>query len=266
VTGMSSEAIRVLIVDDARSMRSVLAALLGRNGFQVVGELEDGLRVSEVVAELRPHLVCLDFNMPGCDGLSVLRALQAEHPNVAVVMLTGDTTPTLRADAAEAGAAGFLAKPFSPEQILAELRNVATALHLLNNSPAGDVPDLVIEQARAVIADDSLTLRRLLRVILEDCGVAVVAEARDGRQAIDMVREHKPDLLCLDVEMPVMDGIAALAHIRAIAPELPVMMITGRADRETVQGAAKMGARGYIVKPYHRDKVNAAVRHLLKLG
>jgi two-component system chemotaxis response regulator CheY len=137
---------------------------------------------------------------------------------------------------------------------------------LLNNSPAGDVPDLVIEQARAVIADDSLTLRRLLRVILEDCGVAVVAEARDGRQAIDMVREHKPDLLCLDVEMPVMDGIAALAHIRAIAPELPVMMITGRADRETVQGAAKMGARGYIVKPYHRDKVNAAVRHLLKLG
>jgi two-component system chemotaxis response regulator CheY len=265
-TTMSPPSIKVLIVDDAKAMRTVLAALLAKNGYQVVGELEDGLRVAERVGQLQPDLVCLDFHMPGCDGLTVLKALQERYPEVAVVMLTGETSPTLRAAAAEAGAAGFLQKPFSPQQILSELRNVAAALQLLRNRAHDEVPDLVVGQPRVVIADDSTTLRRLLRVILEGSGLQVLAEACDGRQAVDLVRQHRPDLLCLDVEMPVLDGIAALSRIRAIAPELPVMMITSHADRDTVQRAAQQGARGYIVKPYQPDKVAEAIRRLLKLG
>jgi DNA-binding NarL/FixJ family response regulator len=256
---------KVLIVDDAKAMRMVLASLLGKNGYRVVGELGDGLHVAEMVGRLQPDLVCLDFNMPGCDGLAVLQSLQADHPQVAVVMLTGDASPSLRAAAAEAGAAGFLQKPFSPQQILDELRNVVVALRLLQNSMVSGVPDLMVEQPTAVIADDSNTLRRLLRAILEDAGLRVVGEACDGQQAIDLVRQQRPDLLCLDVEMPVMDGITALSRLRVVAPQLPVMMITSRADRETVQGAAQHGAKGYIVKPYQPEKVAEAIRRLLRL-
>lgn len=262
---MAESALKVLIVDDAKAMRSVLAALFKQNGYRVVGELEDGLRVADAVARLQPDLVCLDFNMPGSDGLSVLRQLQADFPRVAVVMLTGDTSPGLRADAAEAGAAGFLQKPFSPQQILDELRSVSAAIKLLNEPVQTGVPDLMVDQPRVVIADDSATLRRLLRVILEDAGLQVVGEACDGQQAVDLVRQQRPDLACLDVEMPVMDGITALSRIRIVAPQLPVMMITSRADRETVQGAARHGAKGYIVKPYQPEKVAEAIRRLLQM-
>jgi len=262
---MADNTFKVLIVDDTKAMRTVLSALLSKNGYRVVGELEDGVHVAEMVGRLQPDLVCLDFNMPGCDGLTVLKQLQRDHPQVAVVMLTGETSPGLRAEAAEAGAAGFLLKPFSPQQILDELRNVSAALQLLQRPPSDAVPDLVVELPRVVIADDSVTLRRLLRVILEDAGLQVAGEACDGQQAIDLVRQLRPDLLCLDVEMPVMDGIAALSRIRVVAPQLPVMMITSRADRETVQGAAQQGAKGYIVKPYQPDKVAEAIRRLLRL-
>lgn len=262
---MSSEPLKVLIVDDAKTMRTVLAALLNKNGCQVVGELEDGLHVVEQVGQLQPDLVCLDFHMPGCDGMTVLKALQVEHPGVAVVMLTADTSPTMRAAAADAGAAGFLHKPFTPEQILDELRNVTSGIRLIDRHPADAVPDMAAGKPRVVIADDSAALRQLLRAILQDSGVQVVGQASDGRQAIDLVQKLRPDLLCLDVEMPVMDGLAALEEIHKIAPQLPVMMVTSHADRETVQQAAKHGARGYIIKPYQPRKVTEAIRHLLAL-
>lgn len=263
---MSAAPLKVLIVDDAKAMRTVLAALLNNNGYKVVGELEDGLRVSEQVGHLRPDLVCLDFHMPGRDGLEVLKSLQGEYPEVAVVMITGDTSPGLRSAAADAGAAGFLKKPFSPQQILDELQNVSAALSLLAKHATDSVPDLVLDQPRAVIADDSATLRRLLKAILEDSGVHVVGEAPDGKQAVELVRQEQPDLVCLDVEMPVMDGIEALVRIHVINPDLPVMMITSRSDRQTVQEAAQNGARGYIVKPYRPDKVAEAIRRLLALS
>jgi CheY-like chemotaxis protein len=122
-----------------------------------------------------------------------------------------------------------------------------------------------VAKGRVVIADDSVTLRRLLRAILENMGLAVVGEAGDGQQAIDIALREKPDLVCLDVEMPVLDGLSALARLRTLAPALPVIMITSLSDRETVQQAAKSGARGYIVKPYQPEKVELAIRKLLNL-
>lgn len=262
---MSSEPLKVLIVDDAKTMRAVLATLLSKNGCQVVGEMEDGAKVVEQVGQLQPDLVCLDFHIPGSDGLSVLKALQAEYPKVSVVMLTADASPAIRAAAADAGAAGFLQKPFTPDQILEEIRNVSAGIRLVDRHAADDVPDLMVGKPRAVIADDSSALRQLLRAILQDSGVQVVGQARDGRQAIELVQKLKPDLLCLDVEMPGMDGLAALEEIHKFAPQLPVMMVTSHADRETVQQAAKHGAKGYIIKPYQPKKVSEAIRRLLAM-
>lgn len=258
--------LRVLIVDDAKSLRGLLRALLNQNGYEVVGDLDDGSHVLETVERDRPDLICLDLNMPKVDGMTVLRELKKHYPDVAVVMMTGETSPDVYREATEIGSAGFLQKPFSPEQILDELGHAAIALRLLRQEIGATVPDFVAEfSGRVVIADDSATQRRLLRAILESMSLEVVGEAGDGQQAIDIALHEKPDLVCLDVEMPKLNGLSALAKLRTLAPALPVLMITSRSDRETVQQAARSGARGYIVKPYQPEKVELAMRKLLNL-
>lgn len=251
---------RVLIVDDNKSLSALLAALLQANGHEVVASREDGQGLEGAIAELKPDAVCLDFNLPGRNGLALLEALRACAPRVAVVMITGSDDPALQARAAEAGAAGFLRKPFAQAQIIEELAHVAESLRVRAESGA----EAAAHRPRAVIADDNASLRQLLKHIMADAGIEVVAEAGNGKDAAAAVAMLKPDLVCLDVEMPVMGGLEALVLMQAERPGLPVMMITAVADRAMVEQAAAAGARGYILKPFKPARVQEALRQLLR--
>ena len=126
-------------------------------------------------------------------------------------------------------------------------------------NPFADKPS----RATAVVADDSVTLRRLLSAILAHMGVEVVAEACDGMQATELVRKHRPDIVCLDYEMPVMNGLEALKIIRKQTPAIKAVMVTSVASRDKFIQATQAGAKGYILKPYHPDKVTHAISELL---
>lgn len=255
---------KVLVVDDAAAVRAMLRGLAVDEGYDVVGELAAGARVLETVASLRPEIVCLDRHLPDADGLDLLRAIHAAHPTVAVVMITGSEDQDLESAAAEAGAAGFIRKPFSPERIVRELGQAAHAQSLLQaaSKPSGGFA-VRSARARAVVADDSATMRKLLGAILARAGVEVVGEAWDGAQAAALAERHRPEIVCLDLDMPVMTGLEALPAIRASCPDARVLMITGSARREAIAEAARGGARGYILKPFHPDKVVEAIERLL---
>ena len=106
---------RVLIVDDSATIRGLLNRLLDAEGYRVVGQLVSGNGLLEAIDRTSPNVVCLDYNLPGTDGLELLRQIQGSHPATAVVMITGNTDIHLEDLAAEAGAAGFINKPFSTE-------------------------------------------------------------------------------------------------------------------------------------------------------
>lgn len=256
--------LKVLIVDDAASMRGLLRSLLQEQGYDIVGQLASGGDVLRTVLQSAPDIVCLDYHLPDIDGLELLRQIKGAHPVVSVVLITGDTDEGLEEIAAEAGAAGFIKKPFSPAQILQDLRQVVRARRLLANVanlPASDVEQEYL--ARAVIADDSATMRTLLSAILRIADIQVVGEARNGREAVEMVQLLKPEFVCLDWNMPLMSGIDALRAIRQNQPSTHALMITSRATREAIVEATAAGAKGYILKPFHPDKIFAAVSKLL---
>ena len=127
----SNQKLRVLIVDDSISMRSVLRTLLNENGYNVVGEQGSGSKLLNTIAHLMPHIICLDYYLPGADGLSLLKKIQDAYPHIAVVMITGSNDQKLEQAAADAGSAGFLHKPFTQEQIIKVLQKVAYAQRLL---------------------------------------------------------------------------------------------------------------------------------------
>lgn len=113
-------------------------------------------------------------------------------------------------------------------------------------------------QSRVVIAEDEALIRLDLKEMLEEDGYAVVGEAGDGETAIRLATEHRPDLVILDIKMPVLDGLSAAERIAAerIAP---VVILTAFSQRELVERARDAGAMAYLVKPFNKADLTPAI-------
>ena len=111
---------------------------------------------------------------------------------------------------------------------------------------------------RVLIAEDEALIRLDLAEMLAEEGYQVVGEAGDGETAVRLTREHKPDLVILDVKMPIMDGIAAAEQIAGdrIAP---VVILTAFSQRDLVERAQAAGAMAYLVKPFQKSDLVPAI-------
>ncbi len=113
-------------------------------------------------------------------------------------------------------------------------------------------------KSRVLVAEDEALIRLDLVELLTEEGYDVVGEAGDGAQAVEMARELRPDLVVMDVKMPVMDGISA-AEIIASERIAPVVMLTAFSQRELVERAREAGAMAYVVKPFDASDVVPAI-------
>lgn len=111
---------------------------------------------------------------------------------------------------------------------------------------------------KVLIADDDPIIRLDLKQMLENLGYQVVAEAGDGQTAVDLAREHKPDICIVDVKMPVMDGIEA-ATILSDEGIAPAMLLTAYSDPELVGRATQAGVFAYLVKPFKPSDLPPAI-------
>lgn len=108
---------------------------------------------------------------------------------------------------------------------------------------------------KILIVDDNDMMRMLLRGILRGEEYEIVGEARNGLQAVEAVQRLSPDIVCLDVMMPEMDGLEALQAIKQAKPETTVVMITGSPSKENFQESIQGGAAGFIIKPFNAARV-----------
>jgi len=111
---------------------------------------------------------------------------------------------------------------------------------------------------RVLIAEDEALIRLDLKEMLEEEGYVVVAEVGDGQAAVDQAQQLRPDLVILDVQMPVLDGIAAAEQI-AGARIAPVIVLTAFSQRELVERARDAGAMAYLVKPFNKNDLVPAI-------
>ncbi|MBJ7450539.1 MAG: response regulator [Blastococcus sp.] len=112
--------------------------------------------------------------------------------------------------------------------------------------------------ARVLIAEDEALIRLDLKEMLEEEGYEVVAEVGDGQQAVDRATELAPDLVILDIQMPVLDGLSAAEQI-ASARIAPVIVLTAFSQRELVERARDAGAMAYLVKPFSKNDLVPAI-------
>ncbi|WP_428395601.1 response regulator [Lichenicoccus sp.] len=218
----------VLVVDDDPNQRELLTRFLEREGF-AVRTASDGCAGLELARELVPRAILLDVMMPQMDGWSVLAALKADTALAAipVVLVTFVNDVAL---GESLGAAELVAKPVDWERL-------------------GHVMERFRGEGHVLVVDDDADTRHRLRTLLERNGWSV-AEAADGRQALDLVTQSVPQLILLDLMMPVMDGFTFLHALREKPDcrDVPVVVMTARDltadDRERLSGADRVLSKG----------------------
>ena len=115
-----------------------------------------------------------------------------------------------------------------------------------------------MERTRVIIADDESIIRMDVREMLANLGYLVVGEVGDGRSAVNLARELKPDIVVMDIKMPDMDGIEA-AKILTEEKIAPVLLLTAYSQRDLVERAKEAGVAGYIVKPFQESDLAPAI-------
>ena len=110
-----------------------------------------------------------------------------------------------------------------------------------------------------LLVDDEAHIRKFISLLLRHLGVSRILEAPNGKEALEVYKNELPDLVMLDVNMPVMDGIATLKALKAINPDCVVVMLTSLANRQTIDEAVALGAANYIRKDAPPEEIGRAL-------
>ncbi|NLN06505.1 MAG: response regulator [Firmicutes bacterium] len=116
---------------------------------------------------------------------------------------------------------------------------------------------------KILITDDTAFMRLTLKNILEKNGFEVVGEAENGQVAVDLYNSLRPDLVIMDITMPVMDGITAIIKIKEIDADANIIVCSAMGQRALVIQALNAGARDFVVKPFQAERIISAVTKAL---
>ncbi len=249
---------RALVVDDSKPIRSIVSRTLRELDFECA-EASNGAEALEALASSgRPDLVTVNWHMPVMDGLELVRRLRRDpaHRDLPLLMISTEHDRGRIAEAMAAGVNDYLAKPFTPGSLLRKLVDLGLCAE-----------DAIVGESRrpirVLICDDSHTIRTLLSATLAtDNDLRIAGTAVNGQACLDSIASDLPDIVLLDVEMPVMDGITALREIRRRHPKLPVVMfssLTERGAKATIE-ALLAGANDYVAKPAGLDPDDVAAK------
>jgi two-component system chemotaxis response regulator CheY len=110
-----------------------------------------------------------------------------------------------------------------------------------------------------MIVDDSLIIRKKLKKMLLELECSIVAQATNGREAVKLYEQYAPDLVTMDITMPLMDGISATKQINEKFPNANIVMITSHGQEDMVKDAIRYGAKGYVLKPITKEKLFTSI-------
>ena len=269
-----AEGRRVLVVDDNDTNRRVIGELLEAAEYEV----ETASSAMDALSVLRRSVnggkpfqaVLTDHRMPGMDGLELARRIR-EIPAVAdlrLVLYSSIDDRSSRQELRELGFAGHLTKPMRRKEILATMERVLShaALEFTQRVRAIVTRDVIVEDHQrrgrtVLLVEDNATNRRVAELFLERAGCEVVLAA-DGSEALAVLRGRRVDLVLMDVQMPVMDGLEATKRIRqeiAGGTRLPIVGLTANALSEQVEVCRTAGMDDVIAKPLERERLEAVL-------
>ena len=243
---------RILIVDDSGFFRKSIRKILEPLGADF-DEAVNGQEAFEIASSSHFDLIISDVDMPRMNGIDLCKRLK-ENPKTQSVPVAMVSTFDSEADIVkgfEAGASIYLSKDLENNQILPSIKELLYKSEFRN-------------ERLIMVVDDQTTILRILEQGLRQSGFQVVT-AENGRQALDLLETHKPDLILSDLFMPEMDGFALL---NALCNEprftsIPFFVMSSASDRATMIQMLQRGAVSFIAKPFNITQLVFDIEKLL---
>jgi PAS domain S-box-containing protein len=261
---------RVLVIDDNGTNCFILAETLKFWGL----ESAEFRTPAEALADLaatnkaeKPYsLALVDCHMPGMDGFETTARIKELDPELPVIMFTSDVRPGDIKRRRGADLQGYAVKPVKRTELL---RLICAAMHpqsgaqLQSPGEANCSETASVKALRILIAEDSSDNRLLLQVYFKGSPHDLTF-VEDGKAAVDRFRAENFDLILMDMQMPVMDGLSATRAIRAIeeqrgAPAIPILGLTANARRQDLEASGKAGCNQHLSKPISKQKLLSTI-------
>lgn len=255
----------LVIIDDAVLSRRVVD-YLSEQGFFVTCATANREPLEQILTA-RPRLLVLDLTMSRLQGLKTLLQIR-RHPKTASLTIVALTTREQLEHVHKGWQAGldwYLLKPVTEADLSHAMEHILDSedekVQLAVASPQDDAATPHAEPLKSALAvDDDKDVARLVATFLESEGFTV-ALAYDAREALDQIREKRPSLVVLDVEMPGMDGLELLRYLRTDSgtADLPVVLLTGRDEISDLFEGWDAGANMYVTKPFEKQTLLDAI-------
>ncbi|MFC1857021.1 transporter substrate-binding domain-containing protein [Thermodesulfobacteriota bacterium] len=271
---------RVLVVDDNAVAREIFQELLVSMSFDVMlaASGEEGIsKLREASGDSPFDLVLMDWKMPGMDGVEAARQIRElendPQSTIPIVMVTAYDLEEMAQLSGQVRINGFLQKPVNPSSLFdatmeafgkgipggGRSRRKEEAVEGLNQ----------IQGARILLAEDNEINQQVAQEILEGSGF-VVEIANDGQEAVTMVEESEYDIVLMDINMPVMDGLEATRRIRDLEGSsqspLPIVAMTASAMTQDIELTQKVGMNDHVAKPIDVKQLFSTLVKWIKPG
>ena len=250
---------KAIIIDDNTTSQAVIKELISTAGFDTttVSSGKDGIRAIEE-SETKFDLAIIDWAMPEMNGIQTAREIMQRFPDKCpkLIAVTAHNHENVMHQCLNAGYAGFIAKPIVPSEMINTIRKAFNLSVLIQREEKEDriIPDLTSKRI-LVVEDQELNQEILINVLNKTNAHIEVAD--NGEEALIKVEADKYDLILMDIQMPVMNGLEATEEIRKLEgreiDQLPILAMSANAMSEDVENSQKAGMNDHITKPIIPD-------------
>ncbi len=262
---MNFDDLLVLVIEPSNMQRHIITGHLRAVGLEEIEEFAEAGPALERMGQVVPDIVVSSMHLPDMTGTDLVRQMRQSPDlmDVTFLLISSETHYRYLEPIRQAGAIAILPKPFSREALSTALRN--TMHYIRDTQEVEPLDNDELEDMRVLVVDDSLLSRKFVRKSMNAIGIDHVLEAKDGAEALQIMKQESFDLIISDYNMPNIDGLELVEHIRQYSdqPSVPVMMITSEQNEGRLAAVESAGVSAICNKPLNYDMLKQLVRQLV---
>ncbi len=249
----------ILYAEDNKQNQQLISQLVEQTGVRV-DVASNGKKALEMALQNSYDLLLTDIRIPIIDGIELMQLVTKSKPTLPVVAITATLTDAECESFKEVGFKQVLRKPLDKKSIYGVLIEFLTWREDLPEKAKDKLPQS--EKIKVLLADDNPVNQKLIAFHIQQAGADVII-ASDGLEAIALSHEHDIQLILMDMEMPNMDGMTAVRHLREEGFNVPIYALTANESEEAMQICRDAGCNGHLSKPLNTTKLHQVILGLI---
>jgi DNA-binding NtrC family response regulator len=239
---------KIMIVDDEPAVLELMLRIFNQSGFIAQGTTS-GKEAFARISRGGFHLLLTDVHIPDLNGIELIHKVHALFPRMEAMAMSGFGTEATKEKLERLGIFGYIEKPGDPEKIVDLARKALKSDRLIRLHYLHHEPVTCLSRSNILVADDNPAMLKLVEEFLVGHNYRVKTVG-NGSQAYEDLLINDYDMIILDINMPVMDGVEAVKAIRQNDPHTFILLMSGEANQSEIQTALQNGANRFLAKPF----------------